>query len=663
MKIKRYLASWTLLLALFAACTPWGSESPDSSPSDSDNSGQESDSSDETENSDDVPDQDAVGRLITAMTARGFTVAPGDVIEQPFFEVPAQVILLEDEAVQLFLFADEAAAQAAAELVTTDGGAIGTHMVRWAAPPHFFHDNALIAIYAGSSPEIIEALVLEMGEQFAGAEAVAEVDDIPEPPAAYLTIAGNVQAAGIGTYCWGSATGPAVCADMIGIPTQATPLEIQSLALFEFALTVGQAPSQATVSVQPVAAADLLETVSDGWSWWPYGEPASQFSLPLSEEPQIELTLAPGLNVVSLFATWPEYGDVTYGFLVDVKSDGDAGAFWSIAEDPRTGVRFATPCFWRIELPVLDPSGVGAFPVMNYSEALSQRYPRSEGVFAHGGLKIDFIYVRPSQLGLPANTALADVVSPLMGSDIIIEEMNAVVINDQAGLMLATRNPAFDETGRSYLFSVDDDLVLLLGVVPGAAYDHPDIQAIVHSLALSDAVAVRVPETVPAGPPSGDGPFSCMAMGDDKPSDEHSGTSACETAAAAPESLACTIQTALLARDMDTLESLMSDPFTISYWQSEGYSDSPANISKLLSTSHLPADTSGLEFTNDQSKFPSLNGIPVEGIFGPDNEIALIFYSEGWGEANQGAAFLYLTYDELGDLQWAHLLYAGAAFE
>ena len=661
-----------LLCCLFwlAACTPAGSESSDGDPTDvviSEDSADDANNMGNTTGGDGA-DQDLaapIDQLAAALIAQGLSVEMGDHLKQPFFNVAGQNLLVAGESVQLFLFPDEAAAQAAAEQVSPDGSAIATTMVSWIAPPHFYHHGALIVIYPGTSETIISALVQNLGEQFAGAMATGSTSGLSEPPPAFLTIDGVRQESGIGSYCWIAGEDPGTCADMIGIPTQQTPLQANPLVFLQFDLHVDQRPVNSVLSVRSFTQEDALDMDAGSWQWWPYNEPDSSFHLPGVVNPQIELTLPAGLNVITLSVSWPDYGDVSYGFLVNVATEGSGSGsqFWSLSGDPRTGVRFAVPCFWRTELPEVDPTGLGSFPVENYSAELVESLGSGEGVFAIGGLKIDFNYLRPTQLGLSAGAPLENIPAPLMGPDVTIEEIVSVQANGQSGVRVLSRDMVFNEREYSYLFSIEADLVLLLGLVPGEAVDHPDIQAIINSLALTDEVAVKIPEIIPAGPPAGDGPHVCMKMGAQVQPDVMGGDFTCESiATGGPEPLACAIRDALRARDMVTVEELMADPMVIGYWQSEGVSGSPAYVANQLSETLLPADTSDLSFTTDRARFPDLQGMPVEDIFGP-NDLALIIFSEGWGQDGQGAALLYLVYDEESGLHWRYILYAGGSFD
>lgn len=491
------------------------------------------------------------------------------------------------------------------------------------------------------------------------------LDDMPVPPAAYLTAGGATQEAGIGSYCWGEGAGTAVCADMMGIPTWLTALKAGPLASLVFDLPLDQAPEKVLLAVSSVTESERMEADAQGWQWWSPAGFWNQFTLSPAARPEIELALPPGLNLLSLFVRWADYGDVSYGFLVEVEpaAAGPASSLWTVTEDPRTGLRFAAPCFWRADIPQLDPSGLGAFPVVNHSAALAESTPRGVGLFDAGGLKIDFNYLRPSQLGLPAGAPLAEIPPRLMGEEVQIQELAPVEVNGQAGLLVSSYNTRFGTPGSSYLFSLEEDLVLLLGLVPGTAIHHPDIRGIVHSLALSDQVAVQRPDWVPAGPLPGDGPYACLEMAGSPPPEAGRELLDCPAAADSPEALACQLQTALLDRDMAALERLMADPVAVGYWRSEGLALSPAELSAELGDARLPADTSGLAFSTDRARFPDLDGMPAEGILGPERAPALIIYSQGWGADGRGEALLYLGYDQAGELRLTGLLLAMLAFD
>ena len=107
---------------------------------------------------------DAMG----ALEAQGVSAEATDKVEQPFFPVEGQNVQVNGQNVQFFEFAEPSAAEAAALTVNATGDAIGTSMVAWVEPPHFYRSGALIALYVGSDESVLNALNTVFGPQFAG---------------------------------------------------------------------------------------------------------------------------------------------------------------------------------------------------------------------------------------------------------------------------------------------------------------------------------------------------------------------------------------------------------------------------------------------------------------------------------------------------------------
>jgi hypothetical protein len=150
-----------------------------------------------------------------------------------------------------------------------------------------------------------------------------------------------------------------------------------------------------------------------------------------------------------------------------------------------------------------------------------------------------------------------------------------------------------------------------------------------------------------AGPSSGLEPVDCSAGEEDQLS-----------------WVACNVIAGLSSRNLSALHGFMSNPFTIGYWRSEGRTASPEEITAELVQSRLPADPSiPLTFTTDRSQFPSLDGQPPDGFFGPDLNVAVILYSEGWGVDGQGAALLYFVQNDAGEYKWHAMAYSDTHFE
>jgi hypothetical protein len=126
----------------------------------------------------------------------------------------------------------------------------------------------------------------------------------------------------------------------------------------------------------------------------------------------------------------------------------------------------------------------------------------------------------------------------------------------------------------------------------------------------------------------------------------------------------CNAIDGIRSRNLSALHGFMASPFVIGYWGSEGRSDSPAGITEELQRYRLPQDPSmPMTFTTDRDAFPPLAGTPVEVLFGPDVDVALVIYSEGWGLNGQGAALLYFAEDPEGELYWYAMAYSETHFD
>lgn len=108
-------------------------------------------------------------RSLVDALKRSVTVAEtSETVSQPFFKVQGRILRVEGEDVQVFEYADATAAQADAQLVSADGGQIGTTSILWVAPPHFYRRGRVVALYVGSSVRVVDALRAALGPQFAG---------------------------------------------------------------------------------------------------------------------------------------------------------------------------------------------------------------------------------------------------------------------------------------------------------------------------------------------------------------------------------------------------------------------------------------------------------------------------------------------------------------
>ena len=112
-----------------------------------------------------VDDLDA---LIRELRNEGATVNTVGSVSQPFFSASGQILRINGEDLQVFEYENAAAAQGEAARVSPDGSSVGTTIITWVSTPHFYRSGKVIALYIGSSRELLSLLDSVLGPQFAG---------------------------------------------------------------------------------------------------------------------------------------------------------------------------------------------------------------------------------------------------------------------------------------------------------------------------------------------------------------------------------------------------------------------------------------------------------------------------------------------------------------
>ena len=107
-------------------------------------------------------------RLASQLEAAGLKIERKGSVRQPFFAVPATVLTIGADEIEVFEFASAQDAEKAAATVGGDGGTIGTSAMHWMAPPHFHRRDRTILIHLGSTPEVRSAIERIAGAAFAG---------------------------------------------------------------------------------------------------------------------------------------------------------------------------------------------------------------------------------------------------------------------------------------------------------------------------------------------------------------------------------------------------------------------------------------------------------------------------------------------------------------
>jgi hypothetical protein len=345
------------------------------------------------------------------------------------------------------------------------------------------------------------------------------------------------------------------------------------------------------------------------------------------------------------------------------ETEPDGSQYWVEMQDPEYGFRFAVPCFWEVTFPQEYGEGSGPmYPIANFTQEYVATFPRGEGVWESGGMKIDLGVSNGPFWGLPAGASpadFADAVFTSPSSDVVATE--DLTVNGQPALLVTVHNTEFQTTSQTIVFALTDEVFLMLSPVPAEAMQNPDIQGIIHSIALTPDVSVAVPNHVPGPPPEG---MSAPCMGIAEPPALPGSDLCVANSADSAESLSLGLQEALMTNNTGSLVyDYMNDPFVIGYWGSEGALRSPQDMFGELANALLPHPASGLTFTTDRAAFPPLAGMPPEVMFGPDVDVATVIYSEGWGQDGLGAALLYIARDDCGMYYWYGMVFSREHFD
>ncbi len=341
----------------------------------------------------------------------------------------------------------------------------------------------------------------------------------------------------------------------------------------------------------------------------------------------------------------------------------DPTTYWTAVQDPHYGVRFALPCFWLVDFPDLYPEDTGiSYSVRNYPYEYVENFPRGEGVWESGGIKIDMNFVHVGNWGMSPGIGMEEFVNELYANDSETNLIAAdeITVNGQDALLVTTES-TFGH-GKFYLFQVSDE-IFLIASPNQEAIANSTVTGIVHSLALSPEVAMAWPYYLPDEPPIG---LTAPCMGIHAPvPDPHAPLPGCfANSMNSADELALALQTLFPVKNIGELVyKHMNDPMMIGYWGSEIVWRSPLELGSEFANDLLPEDTSRLTFTSDQRQFPVLEGINIDGMFGPDVIVSQIIYSQGWGPDSQGGALLYIAEDTCGKLYWHGLVYSAMNFE
>ena len=215
--------------------------------------------------------------------------------------------------------------------------------------------------------------------------------------------------------------------------------------------------------------------------------PATLLPAPTESTPRTTDPTAPATETLVPNASWIELRDSVYEYGI------------------------AIPCWWWVIPP---PAGgvASAMTLHSYDEAYFQANSTkgwwSTGDFPPGAFKMD---IGDWPVEDPSLSTLDAAIAAFASDEQEVASAEEVTIGRNPAVDLGTRstvNP--DNVGRMIVFRLRPDTLLFASAYPLSAYDSPDIQGLLESLALAPGEPINVP-TYPPSEPLIDLPAGCPA--------------------------------------------------------------------------------------------------------------------------------------------------------
>lgn len=203
----------------------------------------------------------------------------------------------------------------------------------------------------------------------------------------------------------------------------------------------------------------------------------------------------------------------------------------------------------------------------------------------------------------------------------------------------------------------------MLGACNAAPKKIDNVQATLEALSVQATIDMAVSQTMQASDAGDDGDVGDAGnvVDDDVPEDP-------------PERTACNSYISLENAEQDVVrllsnqdyaplaQGILSDPFSIGYWMSEGAGFSADELVDELATRLTPGNAAPFSITFDLAQFPiAEDGFEWIDMFGPDS--VSVAYSTGWGEDGTHEAMLYFKQDDCGGYMWYRMMYSWIGFE
>jgi hypothetical protein len=120
------------------------------------------------------------------------------------------------------------------------------------------------------------------------------------------------------------------------------------------------------------------------------------------------------------------------------------------------------------------------------------------GVAPEGAIKMDVAMVD----NVDPNTETEDIIRQTTPAEDEIVSIQEVDLNGHAALLVEFKNSMTDPVsyGKAYYLRFQPDKLLIFASYPTERLDSADVQAIIHSIAFSNAEAINLPSAPPSAP-------------------------------------------------------------------------------------------------------------------------------------------------------------------
>jgi hypothetical protein len=214
------------------------------------------------------------------------------------------------------------------------------------------------------------------------------------------------------------------------------------------------------------------------------------------DEVNLFIDLSPGLgdDVIKKILIDPTKTPISS---FETKQGKDYHSDWVKLSDPHYGIQFAVPCFWHVDMPEKNYRGL-SYIIRNYSYEYSARFPRNDKDFWEGGgIKIDMAFPQKAYRSISMEDYVENSYLHAEVDDFELVSTEEIEVNGQNALLVTTKS-VFG-IGHFYLFDLNENVFLIFSLSPGAI-ENPDVQTILHSLAIDPDTPVRMPENPPGYP-------------------------------------------------------------------------------------------------------------------------------------------------------------------